>query len=476
MDRTITYPGAIPEETDILSGNRYAMVGLGMLTLDLLGSSTAVTGLACTPTTPAGLNILIAAGRLYSLQNVDNTAYSSLAADTAHQILKQGILPDPVQLACPAPGTFGFSTNYLIQAAYQDSDTGLTTLPYYNAANPDQPFSGPENSGVAQATARQGIVSVTVKAGTSATTGTQTTPSPDVGNVGLYVVTVANGQTAINAGNISTLLTAPFLTPLLTQLQAQRIRLTANTTFFVSPTGNDANNGLTVSTPWATVQRAVTVLQKNYDLNGFTATILRANGTYNESVTINGPLVGQFGPGGLVISASASGNCTVNATSSGPCYYALNGAMVTIQNQTLVATLGIGIAILAQLAASVVHTACNFGAAAAAHCNAGFAASIQAGGNYTISGSAPTHQVATSGGSISVNSVTVTLAGTPAFTQFANAQHTGTVGSAGVTFSGSATGSRYSALTNGVINTSGSGANYFPGNSAGTTSTGGQYV
>jgi hypothetical protein len=44
-----------------------------------------------------------------------------------------------------------------------------------------------------------------------------------------------------------------------------------------------------------------------------------------------------------------------------------------------------------------------------------------------------------------------------------------------VTYSGAATGSRYGAALNGVIQTNGGGATYFPGNSAGSTSVGGQY-
>jgi hypothetical protein len=45
-----------------------------------------------------------------------------------------------------------------------------------------------------------------------------------------------------------------------------------------------------------------------------------------------------------------------------------------------------------------------------------------------------------------------------------------------VTFSGNATGARYSALLNGVLYTGGGGANYFPGNAAGSTGSGGQYL
>jgi hypothetical protein len=48
---------------------------------------------------------------------------------------------------------------------------------------------------------------------------------------------------------------------------------------------------------------------------------------------------------------------------------------------------------------------------------------------------------------------------------------TGTGGSGG-----SSSGTRYSATLNGVINTSGGGATAFPGNVAGSTSSGGQYA
>ena len=211
MDRQIIYPGAIPLETDLLNTNKYSMLGLSKLAAAILGTGTLLNGLACTPDSPASLNVNVAAGEIYSLQNVDGTAYSSLAADTAHQILKQGIRMDAGLLSCPAPGTAGQSINYLIQVTYTDTDSGATVLPYYNASNPAQAYSGPANSGTAQNTVRQGLCTVAVKAGIAATTGTQTTPAPDSGYVGAWVVTVANGQTTITAGDISQYVGAPFL-------------------------------------------------------------------------------------------------------------------------------------------------------------------------------------------------------------------------------------------------------------------------
>lgn len=211
MDRQIVYPGAIPLETDLLNTNKNAMIGLSKLAAAILGTSTFLNGLACTPTGPASLQVYVAPGEIYSLQNIDGTAYSSIAADTTHAILKQGISLDQLTLSCPAPVTAGQSVNYLIQVAYQDTDSGAVVLPYYNSSNPAQAYAGPANSGATQNTVRKGVCAVSAKAGVAATTGTQTTPAPDAGYIGAFVVTVAYGQTQITAPNISTYAGAPFL-------------------------------------------------------------------------------------------------------------------------------------------------------------------------------------------------------------------------------------------------------------------------
>lgn len=211
MNRQIVYAGAIPLETDLLNTNKYAMLGLAKLASSLMGSNTYVHGLACTPSSPASMVVNVAAGQIYSLQNIDGTAYSSLPADTTHSILKQGYVLDAQQFTLTAPSTAGYSINYLIQVTYSDVDGGSTVLPYYNASNPSVAWSGPNNSGTAQYTVRQGICTVSLKAGVAATTGTQITPTPDTGCTGLYVITVAQGATTVTAGNIATYANAPFL-------------------------------------------------------------------------------------------------------------------------------------------------------------------------------------------------------------------------------------------------------------------------
>lgn len=211
MDSQTVYPGQILPETILLQMNKDAMIGLAKLSAAVLGTSTTVNGFSVTPTSPASLQVNVAPGEIYSLQNVDSTAFSSLAADTTHQIVKQGISLDQQTLTLAAPSTTGQSINYLIQASYADIDSTPVLLPYYNSANPNSPYSGQGNNGLTQNTVRKGAVVLTAKAGVPATTCSQVTPAPDSGYVGLYVVTVAYGQTQIVAGNISQYSAAPLL-------------------------------------------------------------------------------------------------------------------------------------------------------------------------------------------------------------------------------------------------------------------------
>jgi hypothetical protein len=211
MDRNIVYPGSIPLDTDILYPNRNAMVGIAALTAATLGSNVVVDGLACTPTLPASLTVNIGHGSITQISSLDATAYGSLAADVADQIVKTGINLQATSFTLAAPASSGQSINYLIEAAFSETDTDPVVLPYVNAANPAQAYSGPGNSGTAQNTQRIQRVQLQVKPGAAASSGTQTTPAVDSNWVGLYVVTVNFGQSAITTTNIKTVAGAPFL-------------------------------------------------------------------------------------------------------------------------------------------------------------------------------------------------------------------------------------------------------------------------
>lgn len=223
MDRAIVYPGAIPLETDILKAQKNSFIAVAKLAEAIFGSgSTLLTGLICTPTAPASLDVQVSPGQIYAMVAADGTPYGSLAADS-HSILKQGLLLDTVTLNCPAPATAGFSINYLIQAGYSDVDANSVVLPYYNASNPSLAYSGPANAGTAQNTIRKGVCTVTAKAGIAAATGAQQTPAPDAGYVGAWVVTVANGQATITAPNIVKATNAPFIADVELALNVQKL-------------------------------------------------------------------------------------------------------------------------------------------------------------------------------------------------------------------------------------------------------------
>jgi len=211
MDRNIVYPGSIPLDTDILYPNRNAMVGIAALTAAVLGSNSIVDGLACTPTAPASLTVNIGPGSITQLSPVDATAYGSLAADVADQVVKTGINLQTTSFTLAAPANSGQSINYLIEAAFSETDTDAVVLPYVNAANPGQPFSGPNNAGTAQNTLRIQRAQLQVKPGAAASAGAQTTPAADSGWTALYVVTVNYGQSAITAANIGVAAGAPFI-------------------------------------------------------------------------------------------------------------------------------------------------------------------------------------------------------------------------------------------------------------------------
>jgi hypothetical protein len=240
MDRNIVYPSSIPLDTDILSINRNTTIALGYLAQAVLGTNAVVDGLQCQPTTPASMNINLGPGSITQFGPVDILAYGSLAADSIDLIVKMGINTAPTPFSVVAPSSVGQSINYLVQSAFQEVDALPVVLPYYNASNPSQSFSGPSNSGSAQNTVRTQRVQLSIKPGVASNTGSQVTPAADSGWIGLYQITVSYGQTQVGAPNIAALLTAPFLTWKLPTLRpgfGSGVKTFANGANFIVPSG-----------------------------------------------------------------------------------------------------------------------------------------------------------------------------------------------------------------------------------------------
>ena len=246
MDRQTTYIGAVPSAKDVANLGQFTMTALAKLSAGVLGTNTAVNGFTCIPTTPASLAVSLTAGEIYQIENLEQSASSTLAADSTHTILKQGIMLDAVTIGITPPSTSGYSQCFLIEVQYNDLDTATTVLNYFNSSNPLLPFYGPPvggtGSGAAQSTVRKGAVAYQVKAGTAATTGTQTVPSADAGWTGLFLITVANGASTITSGNIVTLTSAPFIPVTLPAIPAA---FQANT--WISAVAGGSANALTAS-------------------------------------------------------------------------------------------------------------------------------------------------------------------------------------------------------------------------------------
>ena len=120
----------------------------------------------------------------------------------------------------------------------------------------------------------------------------------------------------------------------------------------------------------------------------------------------------------------------------------------------------------------------NLGSSSFAHFNAaGPGVKFSCITGYTISGGSAYHWYSNSAGAlIACQNVTLTITGTPAFSSvFASAIDGGAIQPWGMTYSGSATGTRYFASLLGLIDTNTANVNTLPGNAAGATSLGGVY-
>ncbi len=186
------------------------MVAIGALAQAMVGTGKVANAMTCTPTAPASMQVLVTPGAIFAQDIIDGSDFGSIDDNDA-PLVKAGINTTNTAFTLTAPATTGHSINYLIEAAFSETDTTALVLPYYNAANPAEAYSGPNNTGASQCTQRVQRVALTLKAGTSATTGAQTTPATDANNIALFVITVAHGATTVTAGNIAYATSAPFI-------------------------------------------------------------------------------------------------------------------------------------------------------------------------------------------------------------------------------------------------------------------------
>lgn len=265
---------------------------------------------------------------------------------------------------------------------------------------------------------------------------------------------------------------------------------TADIVLYVRTDGNDNNDGAanTSARAFATVQKAIDFLTTRFSSSAnYAARVVLGNtGTYAAAIN-------RWYPGSITIEGSGDayiltgGDISVGA----PCAFASRAGRVVLKNLRLINTASSGVAFsVASLGGSI---GMDTVAITSALSNSSYIPIYIAengvlsiinqfvlnGGDGTTRTMRALIQVGTGGVFNGAPTATTAFIATSNWVAgFIEASMTGVAIFSNITLSpsGSFTGPRYSAVGNGVINTNGGGANFFPGNSAGTTATGGQYL
>lgn len=261
------------------------------------------------------------------------------------------------------------------------------------------------------------------------------------------------------------------------------VPLPSDTTIYVNKTtGSDTIYDGTSSVvsgthgPFASIGRAVVEAWK-YAPGPYTMTISVAAGTYVE--TVSTPK--YAGPNVNIVGASV-GSVTINPGNAN-CLVVNGFNNVTVQQLTAANTAPTGAfgCFVAYNGAALTVKNCASGPCG----NAVFAAAQNSTilvGNHSFAGNANFLYSASYGSTISFDTGATqtmasafTLAGATVGATVGGYINVDSVSPAVFVNSGNVTGQRYSASLNGVVDTKGRGASYFPGTSAGATATGGQY-
>jgi hypothetical protein len=259
-----------------------------------------------------------------------------------------------------------------------------------------------------------------------------------------------------------------------------REKLTGTRTYYVRSDGSDSNTGRanTSGGAFLTIQKALDVVYGTLDLGGFNVTIQVQDGTWTQALNVSSP---QVGAGSIILQGNLTtpANCLISTGASNCITVYGSGTVLTVRGFKFTTT-GAN-HFQATFNGLILFGTVNFGSAGTQyHMRADNAGQIglYPGDTYTITGGGAAHCLVLSFGSIAISSITVTLTGTPAWSNsFANIQG-GALSIYNTTWSGSATGSRYAVLANGLLNSFGQGTStsYFPGNSPGTTASGGVQI
>lgn len=250
-----------------------------------------------------------------------------------------------------------------------------------------------------------------------------------------------------------------------------REKLTADRTYYVATTGSDSNTGLSAGSPFLTIQKAVDVVCDNLNVSGYTVIIQVADGTYTGAVSLSRPA----GSGGITIQGNASTPANVYINVTGACFSSsVPGTKLTLKDMRVQGTT---YDIYSSGGLIDFSNLKFWGGGVNVFCTS--AGLVTATGNYELLAGASCHLQANGYGRINVSGRTITFTNSPAYSSaFVKVDGPGMVEASSVmqAYSGGVTGTRYLVSLGGLINTSGGGASYFPGNVAGTATSPGTYL
>lgn len=275
----------------------------------------------------------------------------------------------------------------------------------------------------------------------------------------------------------------PWPTPFALNTVVVRIVLGANLTYYVRSDGSDSNSGLvnTAAGAFLTAQRAMDVIATTLDVNGYTVTVQLQDNTWTAGVNIK-----TWVGGGVIhflgnTTTMANNKITVTGGNVFDASFGVIPGIVRVSGFQI-KTITSGFGLVSRSPGRFQFTKIAFDTMPAAHIVVTGSGLIEPYGDYSIIGGTAFHALTGAGGTVNWTALdlpsaigTITLTGTPAFTQFVRAQEVSRIVLNGGTFSGSASAgtSRYNVQSCSAIVR---GADDLPGGTAGTTSSGGEYV
>ncbi|MDB5093522.1 MAG: hypothetical protein JWO85_1623, partial [Candidatus Eremiobacteraeota bacterium] len=212
MDRIQWWYGINPPSAWWNTQERYERLGLGQLLFDVMGRNTAGFVSNLSVKTSSGLFVVVGPSNTNTLGSVyqylaDDTStfggpgITALAADP-NKVYLQGLMyaNGPVIGPLTAGASAGQSVNNLVECQIQTIDQTSQTGTFVSSL------------GVVTSQAvnrdRSDTIACQAKAGTSATTGSQVTPTVDSGWLSVGVVAIPNGTSTITTGMISAIVTS----------------------------------------------------------------------------------------------------------------------------------------------------------------------------------------------------------------------------------------------------------------------------